>query len=73
VAAVTDKVIRVVGGIITADDPAIITIKSATTSLGAFHIANDGQLSLQYMPVGHFQTVAGEALNYQASADVDVD
>lgn len=64
VAAVTGKKIRVLSYTIVSTSANAVKFRSASTDkTGAMALAANGGVSTSYSPVGHFETVAGEALN----------
>lgn len=64
VAAVAGKKIRVISFTIVSTSANVVTFRSANTAkTGAMALAANGTLSVAFSPVGHFETVAGEALN----------
>lgn len=69
VAAVTAKKIRVLAYTIVADGAVVATWRTASTGIsGAMSLSANGGISAAFCPVGHFETVAGEALNILLSA-----
>lgn len=73
VAAVTDKKIRVVSGILIADVYVNIKFQSATTDkTGLFRLAPNTGFIMPHNPSGWTETAAGEALNLNLSATANV-
>lgn len=73
VAAVTGKKIRVLAYTLITDDAVTATWRSAANAIsGAMEFAANGGASPAFCPVGHFETVAGEALNINLSGAVGV-
>lgn len=73
VAAVTAKKIRVLNYVLIANAAVNGKFQSAATDIsGLLYMAANGGASSGYSPVGHFQTVAGEALELNLSGAVAV-
>lgn len=76
VAAVTGKKIRVLSYVLAVSGATTLIWHSASTPLtGAMQFvgAVSQPFSSGYNPAGHFETVAGEALNLESSGAVDAD
>lgn len=74
VAAVAGKKIRVLSGLLVAGAIASVRFESAaggTALTGVMVCVASSVLPFPFNPLGHFQTVAGEALSLEATADVD--
>ena len=74
VAAVTGKKIRVLSGLLVAGAIGNVRFESAaggTALTGVMVCVASSVLPFPFNPLGHFETVAGQALSLEATADVD--
>ena len=75
VAAVTSKKIRVISYVVVASAAVNIKFQSHVTptdKTGLLYLAANGGVSGAYAPTGHFETIAGEALDINLSGAVAV-
>lgn len=72
VAAVAGKKIRVLGYVIVANGAVNVKFQSHTAGdlTGLFYLVANTGVAGGYNPVGHFETVAGEALDINLSGNV---
>lgn len=76
VALVTGKKIRVLSYVLSVSAATTMIFQSASAAkTGAIHFVGTALVpySSGFSPVGHFETVAGEALNLKSSANVSFD
>ena len=74
VAAVTGKKIRVLSGLLVAGAIGTVRFESAaggTALTGIMVCVASNVLPFPFNPLGHFETVAGQALSLETTADVD--
>ena len=77
ISGVTGKKLVVISGHLVSAGTVAVTLKSGTgggaVSLsGAMPLVANGQIQMQYSPVGHFETAAGSALNISLGGAVAV-